>query len=236
MILVQKNALEKLETKWDSNEQYIWSSCLRIHGTEFNPNADNDSVMNKMEKWYYDIVLEFNESKIDRPHYIFKPTIDKNTRKKCKSIVVKFKSWKSRTAFYKACPKSYVDRKKKPEVKLSISLDLTKRRYHLMKTARDLTKNNASVSYVFCDANCSLVIKFCDNTCKYFHSVNELKRVLINLGDAWVIDWNFQDEVLFAKFILKEYLPENPVAMGFQKFRCLTISLFVSLSTRKCFL
>lgn len=50
---------------------------------------------------------------------------------------------------YKARPKSWVERKKKSGVKLNISLDLKKRRYNLLKAARDLTKINAAVSYVF---------------------------------------------------------------------------------------
>ena len=100
----------------------------------------------------------------DRAHYIVKPTFDKNIKKKCKSIIVKFKSWKPRTTLHKTCPKSYGKRKKKPGVKLSISLDLMKCRYDLLKTARHLTKKNVSVSYVFCDVNCALSIKFNDNT------------------------------------------------------------------------
>ena len=104
--------------------------------------------MNKIKKCCNVIVLEFNEIEINPVRYIGKPTVYKNTRKKCKSVVVKFKSCKLRTAFYKPRPKSYVERKNIPEVKFSISLDLKKRCNHLMKTVRDLTKNNASLSYV----------------------------------------------------------------------------------------
>ena len=44
--------------------------------------------MNKTEKSYGDMVLEFNESEIDRVHYTGQLPIDKNTKKKCKSIIV----------------------------------------------------------------------------------------------------------------------------------------------------
>ena len=176
-IELQQNALEKVEIKCDDNEQCSRRPCLRIHDTELNYNEDNDCVINKMEKYYVDMGLEFNESETDRAHYIGKPTVDKNTKKKCKSTIVKFKSWKSRTTFYKARPKSYDEKKKNPGVKFSISLDLTKRCYDLLKTVRDLTKNNAISHVFFCDANCSLALNFNDNTYKYFDSENELKRL-----------------------------------------------------------
>ena len=125
---LHQNALEKLELTCDDNQQYSRQSCLRIHGIEFNSNEDSDIVMNKTGKSYGVMALEFNESEIDRANYIGKPPIDKNTKKKCKLIIAKFKSRKSRMAFYKTSPKSYDERKKKPGVKCNISSDLTKRR------------------------------------------------------------------------------------------------------------
>ena len=85
---LQQKASEKLELTGDNNQQYCRRSCLRIHDTEFNFNEDSDIVMNKTEKSYGDMVLEFNESEIDRAHYTGQPPIDKNTKKKCKSIIV----------------------------------------------------------------------------------------------------------------------------------------------------
>lgn len=60
--------------------------------------------------------FELNESEMDRLYYIDKLNIAKNTKKKRKLIVLKFRSWKSRTPFYKVRPpKSYLERKKKQE-------------------------------------------------------------------------------------------------------------------------
>ena len=41
-------------------------------------------------------------------HGIGKPFLDKERKKKVRSIIVKFKSWKARATFYKARPKNYV--------------------------------------------------------------------------------------------------------------------------------
>ena len=59
---------------------------------------------------------------------------------------------------------------KKPGSSFNVSLDLTKRRYNLLIKAKGLIANNPSVAYAFCDINCSLVLKFNDNTYRYFNS------------------------------------------------------------------
>ena len=69
--------------------------------------------------------------------------------------------------------------RKKPGAKSNVSLDLTKRRYALLERAEGLVKDNSSVVYAFCDINCSLSMKFNDNTYKYFNSENELRKLLV---------------------------------------------------------
>ena len=73
--------------------------------TALNSISMRKIAMNKREKSYGDMVLEFHKSEIDRTHYIGKPFIYKNTKMKSKSITVYFKSRKSRMAFYKTSPK-----------------------------------------------------------------------------------------------------------------------------------
>ena len=99
-------------------------------------------------------------------------------KNKVRSIIVKFSSWKSRTAFYKARPRNHLDRQKKPGSSFNVSLDLTKRRYNLLIKAKGLIANNPSVAYAFSDINCSLVLKFNDNTFRYFNSESELNNLL----------------------------------------------------------
>ena len=58
--------------------------------------------------------------------------------------------------------------RKKPGAKtFSVSLDLTKRRYTLLTKAKCFIKENHAVAYAFCDINCSLAIRFNDNTYKF---------------------------------------------------------------------
>ena len=68
-------------------------------------------------------------NEIDRAHCIGKLVSDTDSKQKVRSIIVKFKSWESETAFHKARPRNFVNGRKKPDAKsLSVSLDLTKRR------------------------------------------------------------------------------------------------------------
>ena len=116
-------------------------------------------------------------NEIDRVHYIGKPTVSKQ---KVRSMIVKFKSWKSRTAFYKARPKNFLNGKRTPGAKsFSVLLDLTKRRYALLSKVKGLVKDNPAVAYALCDINCSSALKFNDNTYKYFNSENELRKLLV---------------------------------------------------------
>ena len=101
-----------------------------------------------------------------------------NKKNKVRSIVVKFRSWKSRTAFYKSRPRHHLDRQKRPGSSFNVSLDLTKRRYNLLIKAKGLIPNNPSVAYAFSDINYSFVLKFNGNRYYYFNSEPGLNNVL----------------------------------------------------------
>ena len=85
--------------------------------------------------------IPFNENETGRAHAIGKPFLDKEWKKKVRSIIVKFKFWKARAAFYKATPKNYVNGRRKPGLtSFSVSLDLAKRRYSLLAKVKSIIK------------------------------------------------------------------------------------------------
>ena len=128
-IAIQDNALQKLEIKYDGNEQYRRRSWMRIHAVEYNEN-DDINIKNKVERRCDEIGVKFDSIEIVR------------------SIIVKFKSWESRKAFYKARPRNFIKGRKKPDAKsFSISLDLTKRRSLLLTKAKGAVKDNPSIVY-----------------------------------------------------------------------------------------
>ena len=92
------------------------------------------------------------QDNIHRVHRIGKKYTDENTGKKVQSIIVKFKSWKSRKEFYDARPRNFVNGKKKPGLNFfNVSVDLTRRRYLLLKTAKGTIKDNSDITYVYAD-------------------------------------------------------------------------------------
>ena len=102
---------------------------------------------------------------------------EKNSGKKVKVILVKFKSQRARKQFYDARPKNFKDGKKKPGYKsFSVSVDLTKWRYLLLREARELIKNNDDIDFAFANINCSLGFR-CGSV-RYFNSDNELHNLI----------------------------------------------------------
>ena len=171
----QENAFKKLEIISDDNER---RSCLCIYGIEFK-ESDSGDVREEIEKYYNVMDIPFNENEINRPHGIGKPFLNKEQKKKVRSIIFKFKSWKARATFYKARPKIYVNGRKKPSLtSFSVSLDLTKRRYSLLSKAESIIKDNPAVIFAFVDINCSLALKVNDDKFHYFNSEDEPNNIL----------------------------------------------------------
>ena len=96
-----------------------------------------------------------------------------------KSIIIKFKSGRYRQNVYWNQPRRFENAKKKPgENPFSVSLDLTKRSYNLLKFAQGIAKEMDNVSFVCADVNCSLAIRFKNGTIKHFNSEYEFRSLL----------------------------------------------------------
>ena len=141
-----------------------------------NKNEDDDGIMNVLEDCYSSVNLQFDANNIDRAHRIGLPYTDKNSGKKVKSIIVKFRSWKVHQRVYKGQPRYYADSSKKPG--FTVSVDLIKRRYILLTKAKGLIKGNSNIKSVYSDINCSLALRFNDDLFKYSNSERELLSLL----------------------------------------------------------
>ena len=169
-----------MEIKNDDLEQYSRRSCLRVNGVEV---FEGEEDINKTIKSCYEKVgLDFQVNEIDRAHRLGKPYVDRLTKKSVQPIIIKYKSWGPRTLFYKARPKAFSNGKKNQSVVPSTcNLDLTKRRYDLLKDVRGIVKHYPQIDYVFADVNCSLCIRFRNNECMYFNDKEKLDEILEKL-------------------------------------------------------
>ena len=112
----------------------------------------------------------------DRAHRI--GPIDNNNNQQ--AVIVKFKSFKHRTAVY-------TKRKDLPKPK-KVSLSLTSRRQQLLKFAHDITEDIDAVHFCFYDINCSLKIRFRHKVQgKFVYAFNtkeDLKDILAKVDDT----------------------------------------------------
>ena len=122
--------------------------------------------------------VPFAQEDINRAHRIGMEYTEKNSGKKIKPIIVKFKSWSAQEQFYDARPKNFKDGKRKPCYKsFSVWVDLTKRRYMLLREARELIKNDDYIDFAFADINCSLGFRYKNGSFWYFNSENEFHNL-----------------------------------------------------------
>ena len=138
------------------------------------------NIVSKVSECFSEIGLPYEEAEIDRVHRIGKPYKNEGSGLTMKSIIIKFKSWRYRQDVYRNRPRRFENGKKKPgENSFRVSLDLTKRRYNLLKIAQGTVKEMDNVSFVCADVNCSLAIRFKNGTIKHFNSEYEF-RLLLN--------------------------------------------------------
>ena len=90
--------------------------------------------------------IEYIDQNIDRAHRIGKSYHHKKSEKKCKSITVKFTSFKYHTNAYR--------QKKNLDDGVTAHVDLTKKRHSLLRKANDLVRKRDEVLFCYADINC----------------------------------------------------------------------------------
>ena len=114
--------------------------------------------------------VDIEESEFNRIHRIG-PKINKNG-KAFQQINVKIQGFVPQTKVYRA---------RKHKADIAIHLDLTKRRYLLLKDAYGKAKNCASVDFACADINCSLCLRLKNGDREFFNSLEELERLLLEI-------------------------------------------------------
>ena len=122
--------------------------------------------------------VPFYQDNIDRVHRVGTKYTDENTGKKIQSIIVYFESCKFRKSLMMLDQEIFINDNRKTGLNFfSVSFNLTRRRYLLLKTANGLMENNCNISFVCAGVNCSLGTKLKNGSFKYFNSLNELLRL-----------------------------------------------------------
>ena len=171
-ILELKQANVELQNEFDELEQYGRRSCIRIHCIPDVSNESSEDVFDNIVDMFVRVGIEGIEQNIDRAHRIGKSYHHKISKKKCKSIIVKFSSFRYRTKAYR--------QKKNLDDGLTAHVDLTKKRHSLLRKANDLVRNRDEVLFCCADINCRLKRKWADQSKqdKLFSSLDELNEIM----------------------------------------------------------
>ena len=99
--LAQQN--KETQQRYDELEQYGRRLCLRIDSVPKQNNEKAEDVFKFVKGLIEEVPdLEIPEVVIDRAHRIGPDYTDKKTQKVCKSIIVRFRTFRHSTAFYRA--------------------------------------------------------------------------------------------------------------------------------------
>ena len=165
-----KNVNNKLGNYCDELEQYGRRVCLRVDGVPVEENETAEDVFKKVETLCQEAEVNVPESALDRAHRIGHEYYDRSTKTKCKSIIIRFTTFRHRTLLYRA--------RKKIKNNVRIKLDLTKKRYSVLKLANDYVKSFDHVKFCLADINCRLKVKWDDDSENFFDSFEELKSLV----------------------------------------------------------
>ena len=150
-VMKLQERITTLELEKDDLELYGHWVCVRIDDVPVESEETAESVFEKVAKFLGEACPDVPVSWIDRAHRIGSEYKSYRNKKKCCSIIVRFMSFRHRTMFYR-------NRKRLKDVR--IKLDLTKRRYRILKDAIDLGEEHPDLDYVYADVICRLKVVF----------------------------------------------------------------------------
>ena len=168
--IVYLETQDKLKArKLDDLQQYSHRESLRFNGFQTKQNEFIEYCEKRVKQFIRNTLkVEVDENYFNRIHRIGqKYRCDDG--KECQQIIVKFKGF---------IPRTIVHRARKHKSDISVQLDLTKRRYDLLKEARTRIKGADSVEYAFADINRSLGLRLKNGRFKFFNSSEELDMAL----------------------------------------------------------
>lgn len=160
------------DQKYDNVEQYSRRNSLRISGVEESPGESTDDIILDLAK---QCNVNITLQEIDRSHRLQprRSTAGANSSSRPRDIIVKFISYRSRSAFFrgKSVLKSSETRRN-----IFINEDLTKYRAEILRSARNLVKNKNSNVVNAWSSDGRIYIKAADGTRRHISSSSDLAK------------------------------------------------------------
>ena len=113
---LKKNRIEPLQLLVQKQSSYSRRPYLKIDGVPSVDSETSSDVLEKVKEICAESHLEIPDSNLERAHRIGKPYFDKIKKVKCKSIIIRFNTFRHRTLLYKA--KKDIKQKKGYKIRL----------------------------------------------------------------------------------------------------------------------
>lgn len=174
--ILLKNQLEDLQ-------QYTRRQNVRIFGIPVENNESTEACT----KIVSDLLVSNDISlhSMDRCHRVGKKKKSTNSESFTQPIIVRFGTFRDRTSFYKK-RKAIKDKNK-----CSISLDLTRERLDLLKSAREMVENVDDIKFVYSDINCQLRAFTSSKKHLAFDNIADLQIIITNLSPSTTDPYEF---------------------------------------------
>ena len=165
----------KTESYCEQNEQYSRRVSLRIDNIPMAKNESSADCFSKVKKVLSDLDVNIPDVVIDRAHRVGKPTKTKKWGDN-HTMIVRFSTYRHRSILYRA---------RKGQHKYGIRLDLTSKRFALLRQTQDLVKEQGTkckADFAFADINCQLNFRMKDGSFKYFTTFEQANDILCSNG------------------------------------------------------
>ena len=133
-----------LQVENEELDQYSRRLCIR--GVPTTDNETSEEVFEKVQSMIHETECDIPDVVIDRAHRIGNGYKDRKTKILCKSIIVRFTTFRHRTMFYR--------NRNKLENNAIVKLDLTRKSYMTFMRALESVKKVTIVDYVMIDIYC----------------------------------------------------------------------------------
>ena len=131
--------IEDLENRVDNGEKYSRRLCLRMYNIDLAPAETKESCIEKVEKVLTELDCGVSIDSVDRAYRI-RPGEKKAKGKETQQMIFKFQTFIERTAVYSA---------KKKAAFTKIRVDLTQKRFSILREATTLQRSTRTVLITF---------------------------------------------------------------------------------------
>ena len=141
-----------LQSENEELEQYGRRLCIRVEDVPTTGNETWEEVLKKVESLINEAECDIPDVAIDRARRIGNGYMDRKSNTFCKSMIVRFTTFRHRAMFYR--------NRSKLKNNAKVKLDLTRKRYMTFTRALESVKKVSIVDYVMVDINCRLKVVF----------------------------------------------------------------------------